>query len=92
MSGSTPVELLVGWDQETNQIPPAESTLPHRFELQTLRLLAGGEPVSAEMISTTLGIPENLAQAVFEASRGKGEWDGQGRLVGREEVFMATAG
>jgi hypothetical protein len=35
-----PIELLLKWDLETNKTPFEESTLPHRFEFQTLRLLA----------------------------------------------------
>jgi alkylmercury lyase len=85
-----PIELLLKWDLETNQTPFEESTLPHRFEIQTLRLLAEGKPVSAEMISSKLGMPTNIAQAVFEASHGKGEWDGEGRLIGNALTLVPT--
>jgi alkylmercury lyase len=85
-----PIELLLKWDLDTNQTPFEESTLPHRFEIQTLRLLAGGEPVSAEMISSKLGIPVNIAQSVFEASYGKGEWDPEGRLIGSALTLLPT--
>jgi alkylmercury lyase len=85
-----PIELLLKWDLETNQTPFEESTLPHRFEIQTLRLLAEGEPVSAEMISSKLGIPTKIAQSVFEASHGKGEWDSEGRLIGSALTLVPT--
>ncbi|MEJ2597512.1 MAG: organomercurial lyase [Anaerolineales bacterium] len=85
-----PIELLLKWDLDTKQTPFEESTLPHRFEIQTLRLLAGGEPVSAEMISSKLGIPVNIAQSVFEASYGKGEWDPEGRLIGSALTLLPT--
>ena len=90
MDTITPEELLRKWDFETNQIPLEESTLPHRFEFQTLRLLAKGEPVSAEMIGAKLGIPAKLAQTVFEGSRGKGQWDSEGRLIGSALTLVPT--
>jgi alkylmercury lyase len=90
MNPISPVELLRKWDFETNQIPLQESTLPHRFEFQTLRLLADGEPVSAEMIGSKLGIPTKIAQSVFEASRGKGQWDSEGRLIGSALTLVPT--
>jgi len=85
-----PVEVLLKWDLENNQIPFEKSTLPHRFELQTLRLLAEGKPVSAVMIGSKLDIPLTIAQSVFEASREKGEWDGDGRLVGSALTLIPT--
>ncbi len=85
-----PIELLLKWDLEINQTPFEESTLPHRFEFQTLRLLAEGEPVSAEMIGSKLGIPTQIARSVFEASQGKGEWDREGRLIGSALTLVPT--
>jgi len=90
MSSISPVELLSEWDFNTNQTPIEASTLPHRFELQSLRLLAQGEPVSAEMIAKKLGIPADIAQSVFEASRGKGQWDKEGRLIGSALTLVPT--
>ena len=90
MSSVSPAELLLNWDHEVNKIPPQESTLPHRFELLSVRLLAGGEPVSASMVADKLGIPGSLAQSVFETSRGKGEWDDEGRLVGSALTLIPT--
>lgn len=90
MNQIPPEELLRNWDHEVNNIPLEESTLPHRFELQALRLLAGGEPVSAEMIGSKLGIPITIAQSVFEASRGKGQWDSKGRLIGSALTLVPT--
>jgi alkylmercury lyase len=90
MSSFSPEELLRKWDSEANQTPIEASTLPHRFELQALRLLAEGEPVSAEMVAAKLGIPADIAQLVFEASRGKGEWDEEGRLIGSALTLVPT--
>jgi alkylmercury lyase len=90
MNSISPEELLRKWDFETNQVPPDESTLPHRFEFQTLRLLAEGEPVSAEMIGSKLGIPTNIAQSVFEGSRAKAQWDSEGRLIGSALTLVPT--
>jgi alkylmercury lyase len=90
MDSVSPEELLRKWDFDTNQTPLEASTLPHRFELQTLRLLAEGEPVSAEMIASKLGIPDHIAQSVFEASRGKGQWDKEGRLIGSALTLVPT--
>lgn len=85
-----PEDLLRNWDFEVNNIPPEESILPHRFELQALRLLAKGAPVSAEMLAAKLGIPSNLTQLVFDASTGKGEWDREGRLIGSALSLIPT--
>jgi alkylmercury lyase len=90
MDPMSPEELLRKWDFEANQTPLEESTLPHRFELQALRLLAEGEPVTAEMIGSKLGIPTQTAQSVFEASRGKGQWDNDGRLIGSALTLVPT--
>lgn len=90
MTTRTPEDLLRDWDLEVNQIPPEESILPHRFELQALRLLAKGAPVSAEMLAEKLGIPSNLTHLVFDASRGKGEWDREGRLIGSALSLIPT--
>jgi len=90
MSSISPEELLRKWDFDTNQTPLEASTLPHRFELQALRLLAAGEPVSAEMVASKLGIPASIAQSVFEASRGKGQWDDEGRLIGSALTLVPT--
>ena len=90
MSELSPVELLQKWDYETNHIPVEESTLPYRFEFQTLRLLAKGKPVSVEMVGNKLGIPKRIAQSVFEASAGKGEWDNEGRLIGSALTLVPT--
>lgn len=90
MSSISPEELLRKWDFEANQTPIEASTLPHRFELQSLRLLADGDPVSAEMVASKLGIPEAIAQSVFEASRGKGQWDEEGRLIGSALTLVPT--
>jgi alkylmercury lyase len=86
----SPEELLRKWDFDTNQTPIEASTLPHRFELQALRLLADGEPVSAEMVASKLRIPVHIAQLVFEASRRKGEWDNEGRLIGSALTLVPT--
>jgi alkylmercury lyase len=90
MTTRTPEDLLRNWDFEVNHIPPEESILPHRFELQALRLLTKGAPVSAEMLAVKLDIPTNLAQLVFEASRAKGEWDREGRLIGSALSLVPT--
>lgn len=90
MSSISPEELLRKWDYDANQTPIEASTLPHRFELQALRLLALGEPVSAEMVASKLGIPAGIAQSVFEASRGKGQWDAEGRLIGSALTLVPT--
>jgi alkylmercury lyase len=90
MSSISPEELLRKWDFDANQTPIEASTLPHRFELQALRLLAEGDPVSAEMVASKLGIPADIAQLVFEASRGKGEWDKEGRLIGSALTLVPT--
>lgn len=86
----SPERLLRDWDLEANNTAIEKSTLPHRFELQSLRLLARGEPVTPEMIATRIGIPEQLAQAVFELSRGKGQWDEEGRLIGSALTLVPT--
>jgi alkylmercury lyase len=91
MNPVSPEELLRTWDLEVNQTPFENSTLPHRFELQALRLLAKGDPVSAEMLGSKLGIPTDLAQSVFEASRGKGQWDKEGRLIGSALTLVPTS-
>jgi alkylmercury lyase len=71
------VELLKKWDTENNGISPEESTLAERFEIQALRLLADGHPVSAEQ--------------VFEQSQEvAGEWDEEGRLVGQALTLIPT--
>ncbi len=90
MNPKSPVDLLRKWDFDVNQTPLEESTLPYRFEFQTLRLLANGKPVSAEMVGSKLGIPKKIAQAVFDASRGKGEWDSKGRLIGSALTLVPT--
>jgi len=90
MDPKSPVDMLRKWDFDVNQTPLEESTLPYRFEFQTLRLLANGEPVSAEMVGSKLGIPKTIAQAVFDASRGKGEWDSDGRLIGSALTLVPT--
>jgi alkylmercury lyase len=86
----SPVQLLKEWDLEANRTPPEESTLPHRFEIQSLRLLARGRPVTPEMIASELGIPAQLARSVFEASHGKGQWDEQGHLIGSALSLLPT--
>jgi alkylmercury lyase len=91
MGSISPEEMLRKWDFDHNQTPLEVSTLPHRFELQALRLLAEGEPVSAEMVASKLGIPTHIAQAVFEESRGKGQWDEEGRLIGSALSLVPTA-
>lgn len=90
MSSISPEELLRKWDFEANQTPIETSTLPYRFELQALRLLAEGYPVSAEMVASKLEIPAVIAQSVFEASRGKGQWDKEGRLIGSGLTLVPT--
>lgn len=90
MNTSSAVDLLRKWDFDTNQIPFEESVLPYLFELQAIKLLAEGEPVSAEMVGEKLGIPARIARLVFEASRGKGEWDHEGRLIGSALTLNPT--
>jgi alkylmercury lyase len=90
MNTVSPERMLADWDLEANGTPIEKSTLPHRFELQTLRLLAKGNPVTPEMIATKIGIPTQLAQAVFDVSRGKGQWDEEGRLVGSALTLVPT--
>jgi len=90
MDPKSPIDLLRKWDFDANQTPPEQSTLPYRFEFQTIRLLAKGEPVRAEMVAAKLGIPKKIAQSVFDASRGKGEWDSEGRLIGSALTLVPT--
>ena len=72
MSSISPVELLSEWDFNTNQTPIEASTLPHRFELQSLRLLAQGEPVSAEMIAKKAWDSSRHSAIGFRSVSGKG--------------------
>jgi alkylmercury lyase len=85
------VELLNKWDNDNNGISPEESTLAARFEIQALRLLAEGHPVSAKELATRLEIPTELVTRVFnESQKVEGEWDEKGRLIGEALTLVPT--
>lgn len=82
--------LLREWDSEHKGVPPEESTLPVRFELQALRLLAEGSPVSSDRLAAEMNLPADLVRIIFEATRARGEWDDQGRLLGQALTLVPT--
>lgn len=91
MKEKDPVELLTTWDFETNGIPPNESTLPARLELQALRLLAEGQPVSAERLAAKLNLPVALVNSIFDQKRASaGEWNDEGHLIGSALTLVPT--
>ncbi len=91
MQEKDPVELLTTWDFENNSIPPNESTLPARLELQALRLLAEGKPVSAERVAAKLNLPATLVNTIFDQKRASaGEWNNEGHLIGSALTLVPT--
>ncbi len=91
MEEKDPVDLLTSWDFAHNGIPPNESTLPARLELQALRLLAEGQPVSAERLASKLNLPVTLVNAIFNQKRTMaGEWNDEGHLVGSALTLVPT--
>jgi len=86
-----PIELLTTWDFENNGIPPSESTLPARLELQALRLLAEGQPVSPERLAAKLDLPVTIVTAIFYQKRASaGEWNNEGHLIGSALTLVPT--
>lgn len=91
MNDTTPEALLARWDAEKNGITPEASTLPHRFEIQIMRTLAEGVPVTPDALAHRLGVPTELVERVLELGRTRGgEWDEEGRLVGSALTLRQT--
>lgn len=84
-------KLIKEWDLENRGVPPEESTLAARLEIMMYRALAEGLPVSAERLASLVGVPVELAEALFEQGRALGgEWDDEGRLVGNVLTLIPT--
>ena len=85
------LETLRNWDLENNGVRAEASTIAERFEIQTIRALAEGEPVTAERMATLLGMPVEIMDTIFKHSQALGgEWDEEGRLLGHALTLVPT--
>ncbi|MGD2155593.1 MAG: organomercurial lyase [Anaerolineales bacterium] len=83
--------MIKAWDYEHNGTAPDESTLAARLEILMYRTLAEGQPVSAEHLAATAGVPVELVNLLFEHGKAQGgEWDAEGRLVGNVLTLIPT--
>ncbi|MFQ5569517.1 MAG: alkylmercury lyase MerB [Rhodothermales bacterium] len=76
-------DVMQAWRSQNAGVPPEQMAFSVRFQVQAIRALAEGQPVSAQRLAADLGMPINQVEAIIGQLGASGvEVDGEGRLLG----------
>jgi len=79
----TAEDVIQAWSSQNDGVPREQIAFSVRLQIQAIRALAEGHPVSAQRLSADLGLPVEQVEAIIRQLGSTGvEVDSEGRLVG----------
>ena len=79
----TAEDVIQAWSSQNDGVPREQKEFSVRLQIQAIRALAEGQPVSAQRLAVDLGLPVEQVAAIIEQLGSSGvEVDDEGRLVG----------
>lgn len=79
----TIADVMQAWRSQNAGVPQEQMAFSVRFQVQAIRALAEGRPVSAERLAADLGLPvEQVAAIIGQLGSAGVEVDSEGRLLG----------
>ena len=76
-------DVMQAWSAQNADVPQEQIEFSVRFQVQAIRALAEGHPVSAQQLAADLGLPVDQVAVIIQQMGSSGaEVDGEGRLLG----------